>query len=230
MAGISTLLNLGRKIGLENISQLNAVKKATLKGPNVKPFNAHFEFTGEQIKALSSVKGLNALEQSVMDTMKLGQKYSPKAYADDTKHIIDMQLKQFAPESYALSVTQNSSNDSILAKVKLLLNNAGCRLKVAAKSELAKVDLDSVRVQDVKTPNFDELFKQIKIKTDRFNPFVRNRMTQITLPKIKTGGLTGAMDVKVNSKYINKFINAVSEGKYHDVSDLVAVLKKLNTN
>ena len=55
-------------------------------------------------------------------------------------------------------------------------------------------------------------------------------MTQITLPKIKTGGLTGAMDVKVNSKYINKFINAVSEGKYHDVSDLVAVLKKLNTN
>ena len=228
MVKIGNLLNLCRKIGLENVSQLNTAKKAVNKGL-IEPLDVKLIFTGKQMKSLSSSLRGTELAKGFERSLVLSQlalKYAPKAYADTAKHVINVRATKFGPESFSLKV--DTSSDNFISKVRLLGNNAGGRLKVAGKSELGAADVDIAVLDKASIPlddpsKFLEKINVVKKRKHLFTP----KMTRISVPPTRDPGYTAAIDVELRSKYLDKVTDIFTQGRYQDASKFFNDLPKL---
>jgi len=235
MVNLIRLINFGRQIGYKNAAQIlkmgRTVRKAVKNGTVPAALEGHLEFTTKQLKNISkqSSKILKELypgragftEQSAIQetAMLMGRKYAPKGFADDTKQVLDICFKKIGQKSGITEINMTNSNNSVLAKMKIFFNNAGLRIKMNGKSEIAAGHVDTTVLRHAEA-NPAGLVKNLEIKTD-------DKTVKAVLPKTKSGNVIAEGNFDINSGYANEGIKYVSDGRFSDVSEVAAELDKL---
>jgi len=237
MVNLVKLINIGRKLGCENVAQLRNIGKSVQKAVEKKTLpaalNGHFEYTTKQLAEMSdgaitelgkyvpekAAKKLTEIQAYQQRMMKLNCRYAPKACADDTKHIMDIDFKRIGQESGIVEMNLNNSTNSVLCKGKILFNKAGVRIKHTSVSEVGSSKSDFVFLRNDKVKNPAELYKKLEIQST-------GNVTSITLPKTNLGRCIAEMDMKIDKDYADRLANLASKGHFFDVTELVKFLTK----
>jgi hypothetical protein len=217
MPSVDTI-KFARTIGLENISELNKLKKL-IKGAKVsspaEPLvaEAKLSLTTEQYEALQKL--YTQRFNVPTNASDIVRQYSPATFASGNRFNTNLKVQKLGPSSGKVEVAVSDTAGTVDSKVKLVGNDAGFRATMSGGTKgLSNGTVDAVYLKDNPEIKPFDIARSIQYSE-------ADGVTRMTIPGNVKGGLRVKADVGMKTEAIDAITSQSSGGQITKFSDLI---------
>ena len=219
-------IKFARTIGLENVAELNKLKKLVARAIDGAEIPAKVEaklsMTPEQMEAIQQmyIGQFNVAGIQVPNTAGILRGYAPKFSTEGNKIDTVIKIEKFGPRSGKLEVSSKDALGTATSELKVVGNESGIRIKGSGESEIGKSNFDYAYTKDGEKPNVLSVLENTNVTET-------GDTVRLTIPKTKTGGLRIKADSTLNANAIDAMVIESTGGAFKSLAESIDRTKEI---